>query len=104
MILFAFHEQPETRPNMPCSAFRWTFQVGAWTNPVVRGIFAGFVHQHQLKGVWYSSHTTTYEVSLTTKFALGQEHIYYDGPHCMLDLGFLHIQWINRNCKRCMGD
>ena len=104
MILFSFKEEPETRKGMPCTAFRWTFQINSWKT----GVSAGFVHQHKRDDKWYSSHTSVYEVSLTTSFRLGTCHVYYDGPHCCLDVGFLHFMWggnpLTGWCKKCMPD
>lgn len=104
MILFKFKETPETRSNFPCTAFRWTLQSEAWWRKRSKGVSIGLIHQHKLSGKWYSSHTDVYKVSLTPYFEVGTEHVYYDGPHCMLDLGFIHFMWGNWKCKRCFSD
>ena len=102
MIVFSFKEEPETRENYPCLAFRWTFQVGFW--------HVGFVHQAKSKesGKWNDSHTRAYEIHLVKRFALGMEHFYYDGPHCSFCLGWLHFCWggnlFTGQCNKCEGD
>lgn len=88
MILFSFRERPETRPNMPCSAFRWTFQL----TQLKDGMSAGFVWQCRSKNGWHST-DYSYEVGITTRWGFGVKYCYYDGPHHLLDIGPLHIWW-----------
>lgn len=98
-MLILFKEHPETRgEHFPCSAFRWAFEAGRW--------HIGFVHQHKWKesGKWQSSHTSVYEMYISKHFAVGDTHLYYDGPHCMFSLGWIHFIWGNSNCKKCLGD
>ena len=101
MILFKFNEEKEDRgESMPCLAFRWTFQVGKW--------WMGFVHQHQHKSdlKWNDNHSALYEISLVKSFRFHTQHIYYDGPHCMLQLGWLRFDYGGNPftgwCYRCM--
>lgn len=51
---------------------------------------------------------TFFGVSITSHFRLGMDHVYYDGPHCMLSIGFLHLYWDGNpwtgDCKKCWGD
>jgi len=100
MIIYKFKEIPETRgEKYPCSAFRWVFETGMW--------HIGFVWQYKNKsnGEWESSHTTVYEVWLDNKFRFGREHYYYDGPHCMLHLGWITFCWcgnpFTKWCEKC---
>lgn len=52
--------------------------------------------------VWTENgHTGVYGISITPHFAFGPFHMYYDGPHCAFDFGFVHILWTNWNCKKC---
>lgn len=99
MILFNFKNEPEVRgEEFPCSNFRWTFQIGKW--------FIGFCHQHQGKetGKWRDSHTKCYEIIFTKEFKFGIDHIYYDGPHCLYNFGFITIQWGRDWCDKCYGE
>lgn len=91
-----FREEPETRKGFPCRAFRWTFRVE-------RG-FLGFVHQHELEGVWYDSHNAINGVWTRDDYLWGSSHIYWDGPHCAFNLGLITIQWHNPGCRRCWGE
>jgi hypothetical protein len=102
MILFKFKELSETRgDNYPCSAFRWTFQIGFW--------YIGFVHQSKSKfsGSWNDSHTRIYEICIINKFKIGMHHYYYDGPHCSFSLGWLRFCWggnpFSETCIKCEG-
>jgi hypothetical protein len=45
-----------------------------------------------------------YDLGIVGPWRVGQEHAYYDGPHCRLSVGFLHVMWRGAGCKRCHGD
>ncbi len=45
--------------------------------------------------------TRYYSIWLNKRFALGMEHIYYDGPHCSFSLGWLHFAWAPASCSKC---
>lgn len=46
-----------------------------------------------------------FTVYLCDHWHLGEEHLYYDGPHCSFSLGFLHFAWMrNAHCRKCEGD
>lgn len=98
-----FTHEPETRPNYPCRAFRWTFRIERW--------FIGFIHQHQwdgpgkYAGEWADSHTRVYGFSFNWPGRqFGSSHWYYDGPHCSFFVGPFQVQWHNDNCKKCHGE
>ena len=95
MIILKFGYSKETRPNFPCVAFRWTFQIRKWS--------MGFVHQHQdTDGKWYDSHVDAYELNVCKTWKIGSDHIYYDGPHCFYHFGFFTLQLGgNWKCKKC---
>ncbi len=95
MILFTCKNEPETREGYPCKAFRWSFQIEPTS--------IGFIHQHQHQnGEWDDSHTAVYIAYLDRPFKLGSDHIYYDGPHCIYQLGFLRLMRGNWKCKECI--
>lgn len=99
MILFTFKQEPETRgEHFPCSAFRWSFQIGFW--------HIGFVHQYQDRGSkkWSDSGSSRYDIWLTSYFRFRSDHVYYDGPHCSFTFGWIQFCWGNENCKKCMGE
>lgn len=66
----------------------------------------GLVKQYLDKsGKYDSSHTEVYEISVNKYFKFGFDHIYYDGPHCLLYIGFIAIQYNGTKwCKKCMPD
>lgn len=49
---------------------------------------------------------TFFGITVTSYFRFGMDHVYYDGPHCMLSIGFLHLYWDGNpwtgSCKQCM--
>lgn len=101
MILWKFKERPETRIGMPNVAFRWTFQIEKY--------FIGFIHEHQSKDmVWKQSHTAVFGITVTKLFRFGTDHVYYDGPHCQLCLGYIYILWggnpFTNWCDKCSGE
>jgi len=108
MILWRSRETLEVRKHsdgtdFPCSAFRWTFQVAK----------TGFGFAHQFKsrdtGEWRTSHTSVYEICFTGQFGFGLCHMYYDGPHCSFQVGWIMFCWGGNpfkggSCKKCMAD
>ena len=103
IVLWKFKEIPEDRGDyMPNAAFRWTFQIGwAW---------AGFVWQCRSRKTekWRNSTAGYYVVRLWRRLWFGVRHDYYDGPHCMLSLGWLRFEWTgdlrDQWCTKCMPD
>lgn len=109
MILWRGREEAETRHEAdgtpyPCDAFRWTFQASASRG----GLSAGFVHQHRFRssGLWQDSHVHCYELALMPAWRWGRAHLYYDGPHCSLSVGFLRVLWggLHGNCDICRAE
>lgn len=99
MILWKSKEELETRPTFPCRAFRWVLNLSNY------GI--ELIHQYQFKdrSDWCFSHTSRYGINVTKKYqGFGSSHFYYDGPHCLILLGWLTIQYVNNNCKKCYED
>lgn len=100
MNLFTFPASPETRgDDFPCSEFRWALQV----TPT----YFGLVHQRRWRatGEWCDSHTAAYLIGVRRNFRLARDHVYYDGSHCILNLGFIWIQYNGvRWCDKCHGD
>lgn len=102
MILWTSKEEPETRERMPCTAFRWTFQVCSNEIPGDVGFNIGFIHQHKSEGLWRNGHDA-YLVSMSSEFNIGARHFYYDCPHCTYSFGpFTYYRGANWDCKKCM--
>lgn len=99
MIIWKSKEELETREDFPCRAFRWVLEISRY------GI--ELINQHQRKDTleWYYSHTLRYGVNTTNEYVgFGSSHMYYDGPHCFLNFGWVCIQYVNYTCKKCMPD
>lgn len=106
MIIYATKEQREEDPRMPCQAYRKAFQVSLWDKNGTKGFFVEWGPQHKFRDSteWRTHHAVGRWFSVTNHFKWGGEHFYYDGPHCMFSVGFLHFGWSNWECKECLGD
>lgn len=51
-----------------------------------------------------SATNTKYMILNIKEWNWGQEHFYYDGPHCSISFGWINFYWNNWNCKRCFSD
>ena len=39
------------------------------------------------------------------EWKVGQDHMYYDGPHCLYQFGPFALSWeLDRDCHKCMPD
>ncbi len=95
MILFAFREHESTdlaRDRYDIRAYRWTLQVEL-------GIVQ-ISHQYKHEDKWYDG-GGYYAACLTKHFALGRDHAYYDGPHDLFSIGWLHFSWQGDWCQKC---
>jgi hypothetical protein len=115
VILWKFKEHPETRSeepgntiDWPCKAFRWAIEASASLSRARNFFHIGLVRQHQWKSTneWQTGHVGNWEIHINDHWAWGEEHVYYDGPHCFFDLGFIHISYPAKGgwCKKCMPD
>ena len=87
--------------NGPVRSWRWVF-----------GLFwgcLGFVEQVSgigggapWDGHWFLA--TRYFIVGFGHWRFGLNHVYYDGPHCSLGIGFVRFDWSLRWCKRCDPD
>lgn len=102
MILFTWGEQtePEVKfADMGKRSWRWAlnvefFSIGVWLQT-----------SSERNNEWRFG-PDYYDVSVTKHFSLGQEHFWYDGPHCSFNLGFLHVNWSgsDSDCERCLEE
>lgn len=102
MIIWKSREKLETRSDSyPCRTFRRVFEVTLGKD----GFSAGFVDQYQLKsdGEWRTSHAGNFEVTINKNWIWGEEHFYYDGPHCFRSFGFVHFAIPAKDgwCDKC---
>ena len=100
MIIFKFKERPETRgDSFPCKAFRDVIEVDLDRTGLELGLFHQY--QHKSDGTWHTSHTDDLSIAITPHWMWGDRHMYYDGPHCVFSLGFVHIHYsrLGWRCK-----
>jgi hypothetical protein len=100
MIIFKTKEKVDTRigKNYPI-AHRKALSIARW--------YIDWQDQYLSShdGKWHDIHSGGYGISITPHWYWGFEHVYYDGPHCFLSLGYLHIMFTgNRWCKKCAGE
>jgi len=76
---------------------RWVFEV--------KPLFAGLSFQYRsdkldkwlYKGRYYTA-------NITNRWRWGRSHVYYDGPHDMFSIGYLHFLWQGDWCKKCYDE
>lgn len=82
----------------PINNYRWAIEISINSIGLVKQYISN-------SGKYESSHTEAYDISLNRNFKFGFEHTYYDGPHCLLYIGFIAIQYNGvKWCKKCMPD
>lgn len=88
-----YKETEPAWPNAPLRAWRWV--------PVLDWCSIGFAQQVKFPDLeWYA--IRHYTVSFWRNWIWGIHHTYYDGPHCSIHFGFLHINWDPEWCEKCM--
>lgn len=105
MILATFKEQHETTETLAgCGrrGWRWVIETGQWQT----GVYVSLDEQvifHDRDAQWGDA-TRYITLALVPGFEIGQDHHYYDGPHCSVKLGWLRIAYSWNWCKKCMPD
>jgi hypothetical protein len=92
-------------PDMGRRSWRWVLEASPWhLEGRLFGAGIGFTHQYRCERGGNEWHLAThyYEVNVSRRFAWGEEHMYYDGPHCSFSLGWLHFSWSGDWCTKCM--
>lgn len=98
MIVFTWGEQTEKEvvyESMGKRSWRWALNVdfqsiGVWMQTKAEG-----------DTVWRWG-CDYYDACLTRHFSFGEDHLWYDGPHCSFSVGFLHLNWSGDDCKKCL--
>lgn len=99
MILFTWGQVTRHEPSFPTiEANRWSFQVQADRKCVTVGVH----RQIKFRDTgWHDCASSYYMVVLGWAWSWGRGHMYYDGPHDSVDIGFLHFNWSGEWCDRC---
>ena len=95
MILASWGTETETDPAWPNAelrTWRWTLQMG-W-------LFIRVAQQKLYPGEWLD--VRQYEVCIWRAWLWGFDHVYYDGPHCILNLGCIQVLKQPEWCEKCM--
>lgn len=100
-ILWKSKERFSADPKISCDKYRNILRI--YTNENCFGFGIEYQYQYHYRGQeeWCDCHSERWGVEINSHFLFGQEHMYYDGPHCFFSLGFLHIQWVNWKCRKC---
>lgn len=102
MQLFTFGYSQEKNvefPHMGRRYWRWSFDI-SWFELSLNQEYKSDIRPEWSEAVKY------YCFSIRKYYAWGSSHVYYDCPHCMLSLGFIHFNWSGwrGDCKKCMSD
>jgi len=90
----------DRKKGVTVDGWRWALHADANKDGVAIGLHRGILHGNE----WDDFGGEYFMVEATPRFAVGQSHNYYDGPHCSFSLGFVHICWSYWWCKKCMKD
>lgn len=110
MILFKFKEKPDLRGPPYQLAHRWIIETEGWKTEdnKIYSIYLTLYYKSRETGNWHGIHSEMWGFAIHKKWRWGSEHLYYDGPHCSLSLGFLTINWSGNPfthwCKKCAGE
>lgn len=101
MILFKFKKKPHPSViGITLKHYRWVVEAHTWFKAAGISLTKQISYTNE-SGKWWD--TTYMSVSLNRHFHWGMNHSYYDGPHCCLSLGLIHISWnVNANCTKCL--
>lgn len=77
---------------MAARRWRWRPELGRW--------FFGVRDEVLLDGEWQIA--TRYFTIAIMSWRIGRTHMYYDGPHDVLHIGWLAFGWSLNWCCRCM--
>lgn len=92
MILFKFKQNNKQTDYITGS--RWVLDIG-WK-------YIQIAYQYCDKsGEWQFPAAAYYSINLTSHWAFGRHHMYYDGPHDSFSIGFIHFCWSGKWCEKC---
>lgn len=105
MILFTFNNI-ENIENEYVAKNRKVFSILTQKDKEWFGFTIGFFNQYFLrrekKWHYVCSGDKAFSINLKNWKIIGQDHGWYDGPHCTYHFGPFFITWDNNNCKKCL--
>lgn len=78
------------------AGWRWSLEVKRWSIWLQRE----WVHRGHEKSGWHPMSTNYFSIC-RTKWMWGQDHCYYDGPHCSFSVGPITFNWSYWWCEKC---
>lgn len=100
-------EKEVTIPYMGIRSWKWTLSILEWfdkdhdTFVLIDKTNSFRCENHYKPNEWRDLHQEGFMVTIS-KWQWGEDHLYYDGNHCMLHVGWLHFEWSNPKCKKCL--
>ena len=66
-------------------------------------LYAGLYFETKYKdeSKWHVHHWGGHAIMLRWRWEWGEEHIYYDAPHCFYMFGPITIEWSKSECEKC---
>jgi len=107
MRLLAFKPRYATdehrKKGVRVDGWRWAIHTGGWASGWKNGVSIDLLHEilHEKGEEWDPHRGEYFTIAITPHFMLGEDHMYYDGPHCSFSLGFLHFCWSYWWCDKC---
>lgn len=104
MILFTARHQYSEDPKSYCSSFRRALEIEGPSEGYLFGIYWSHQYLPRDSSEWRSSHTDVTGIAIRWANAFkfwGPYHFYYNGPHCMFNLGPICIMYEKKHCKKC---
>ncbi len=92
-------EEKPTIPTLGIRRWRHVLEVEVFSrNPGI-----GVTLQVKFRGEdWYAVAASGFRVYLDYRWSWEEHHVWWDGPHCGWDYGFLRVyRGGNDNCKKC---
>lgn len=94
---WVFKERTEKEIQIPSvgrRSWRWVLELKKFNISLYEEVFF-----HEREKEWHLAvrHYTLF----IRKWKWGREHLYYDGPHCFIHLGWICFYYSLENCKRC---
>lgn len=107
LFTWGFEPKPEDHPNKDALGWEWAFEIKGNLGPIDKfrpTIWAGA----QMYIIYPTKKIPVGRYYLlqfnTGHWYWGEDHIYYDGPHCFFGLGWLGLSWGPHWCNKCSSE